>query len=140
MCQIHIYIYINKYVYIYNVYKYIYMLAPPKIYFLHPFVCPKFYQKAFCIIKKKNQKTIYIYIIYIWSPPQNRPTWHCSQLVFAPKVFHQKESLPIPKETLIVCSKYPVQCISSGKHFLTMHPICKLSPQQRQSKPKTKKL
>jgi len=23
---------------------------------LHPFVCPKFYQKAFCTIKKKNRK------------------------------------------------------------------------------------
>ena len=29
---------------------------PPKTYFLHPFVCPKFYQKIFCIIKKKNRK------------------------------------------------------------------------------------
>ena len=33
------------------------MLAlPPKIYVLHPFVCFKFYQKAFCTIKKKKQK------------------------------------------------------------------------------------
>ena len=36
--------------------EYIYARPPPKIYFLHPFVCPKFYQKAFCAIKKKNRK------------------------------------------------------------------------------------
>ena len=39
------------------IYTYIYICSPPpKIYFLHPFVCPKFYQKAFCTIKKKKQK------------------------------------------------------------------------------------
>ena len=36
-----------------NTYIYIY---PPKIYFVYPFVCPKFYQKAFCTIKKKTKK------------------------------------------------------------------------------------
>ena len=40
------------------VYTYVYTYArPPKIYFLHPFVCPKFYQNPFCTIKKKNEKT-----------------------------------------------------------------------------------
>ena len=31
-------------------------MLTPKIYFLHPFVGPKFYQKAFCTITKKEQK------------------------------------------------------------------------------------
>ena len=35
---------------------YIFARPPPKIHFFHPFVCPKFYQKAFCTIKKKNKK------------------------------------------------------------------------------------
>ena len=41
-----------------TIYIYIYTYAhPPKIHFLHPFVCPKFCQKAFCTIKNKNRKT-----------------------------------------------------------------------------------
>ena len=44
----------GSYIYIY---MYICSPHPPKIYFLHPFVCPKFYQKAFYTIKRKNKKT-----------------------------------------------------------------------------------
>ena len=49
--NVHVYIYM----YTYEIFKYIY-IPPPKIYFLHPFVCPKFYQKAFCTIKKTSNK------------------------------------------------------------------------------------
>ena len=41
-----------------NINIYIYMLNPPKIYFLHPFVCPKFCQKVFCTIKNINPKKL----------------------------------------------------------------------------------
>ena len=39
----------------------------------------------------------YIVVIYMVPPrTDHSQTWH-SQLVFAPEVFHQEESLPIPK-------------------------------------------
>ena len=72
--HIHMGSHISWYIYIYIR---IHVCSPPKIYFLHPFVCPKFYQKTFCTIKKKKQKKQTKNLREMSQPEFPQSLWSC---------------------------------------------------------------